>query len=176
MFASHRVSWSCAPSGCLAGLRPDILLQWEVLNSPSPWLHLLQLSNCVWNTCQWRLMQRSHWLPLPSPYPGKPDFPFSSGGLRFSIVFLLSQIQLQKLFLLLMMSLVRLNSYRASAFLTWSLTVSTISPSSYSTLCRPPFCVWVCPGTPCSAMQGLLAFLPDFFFFVGMYHSWAWRR
>ena len=36
--APHQVPWTCAPSGSLDGLKPDLLLQWPILHSPSPCL------------------------------------------------------------------------------------------------------------------------------------------
>ena len=37
----YQVPWTCAPSGSLDGLEPDLLLWWVVLHSPSPCLCLL---------------------------------------------------------------------------------------------------------------------------------------
>lgn len=42
-------------------------------------------------------------------------------------------------------------------------------PVLASTICRLPFCVWLCSGAL------VHPFLPDFHC-VGMYHCWAWRR
>lgn len=43
-----------------------------------------------------------------------------------------------------------------------------------STLHRPPFSVWTCPGTTCSFTQGLLAFLSNLLS-TGIQYSGAWR-
>lgn len=35
--ASHQLPWTCAPSGSLDGLEPELLLEQEVAHCPNPW-------------------------------------------------------------------------------------------------------------------------------------------
>ena len=78
------------------------------------------------------------------------------------------------------MSLVRFNSIRALAFLTWSLAPHTISPYSSHATCaclHPLSASLLCLSFSRISLfihGGLLVFLPDILF-VGMHHSWTWR-
>lgn len=48
LHSSHHVPWTCAFSGSLDGLRPDLLLKWVVLHSPRSCLCLFQPRLCDW--------------------------------------------------------------------------------------------------------------------------------
>lgn len=131
-FASRWVSWSCAPSVCLDGLRLDLLLQWEVLPSPSPWLHLLQLSNWLDGTLAWKI--EAKWSLSPSTFSTSwvTRSPISFWRVQIFHSFPFTTESPMKAFLIALMPLVWFNSTRASAFLAWFLTSLTICPSLYS--------------------------------------------
>lgn len=74
----------------------------------------------------------------------------------------------------------RFNSIRALVSQTWSLSAWTISLYSYQTSCpclhplEASFCVWVCPGAPCSSIHTSWHF-PLTFSLSGMHHFWVPR-
>lgn len=76
-----------------------------------------------------------------------------------------------------LMSLMRFNSFRALAFLTWSWQLRQflcIPPSFLSLLpplCGLPFSVWVFPEAPCLSTQACWCFCLAFSFW--MHHSWG---
>lgn len=83
--------------------------------------------------------------------------------LSFSLGFLLSQMRLEKFFLLPLTSLAGFDSSTDLSFLTkllgQFLCIPPKLPVFASTLCRLPFCIWICPGDLCSST--LLLVFPD---------------
>lgn len=91
----------------------------------------------------------------------------SAVGPHFFLAFLLSPLNLEKIFLLSLTSLDRFSFSWALAFLSTFLNVS-VFPLGYSCLLPPswvfPLCVWVLPGTFCSSIEASWNFLPENFY------------
>lgn len=174
-----KVPSTCAPLGSLDSLKSDVLLQ--VLNFPRPWLCHLQPGFCGWSTC-WRRLRIIVLEYLSLFHVPSSQFPVSFWRWpAFALVFLLSLVYLQKIFLWPLTTLARFISAAAMAFLTWLLDVQKITLYSSQATCpcfHPLQASFLCLNLSSSTLflhADLLPFLHDLHF-IGMHHSWAWRR
>jgi len=114
--APHQVSWTCAPSGSLDGLEPDLLPQWVFLHFLVP-----AFAFCDLGSVAGALAGEDRGKKLLSTSAVSISWVTRylicfRRGLTFSLVLLLSLVYLQKLFVLPLTSLARLSSVRTSVF------------------------------------------------------------